>query len=372
MKNMKKQLIFVLALACFTGAAQARRGDLRHEDVVVPKGQTSGDVYTDKSITVDGVLNGDAVSIGGSAVKVNGEVTGDLVSMGGAVEIAGAVKGDVLSLGGPVAVSGRVGGGITSLGGKVDLAGAAQVAGDISALGGTVVKSEKAVHKGELHNFDMRALRGTLPRLLKALRYAGEDGRGPDPWLLGGLVGGLIGAGLVVMFSILVTGIILLLLAPVFFPKNVETALAAINGDIWRAAGIGALTLIGFIPGLLIMTVSVLGIPLIPFALMLYAAAGILGLSAFSVALQQRFFEGIKKPGPAGLAGKVAAGYAVMAGLLFIGKLLPVIGGGLSLIGFMLMACGAMIGLGAAWMTRMGSRAYAPAGLPQALPPAEK
>lgn len=366
MKNIKRQLMFILAMTCLTGAAQARKGDLLHEDVFVAKGQTSGGVYTDKSITVDGIMTGDAVSIGGASVTVKGEVTGDLVSMGGVVDVSGLVKGDVVSMGGPVAVSGRVGGDISNIGGKVELTGSGQVDGDISALGGTVIKSEKAMHKGELHNFDVRALRNTLPRVLRAIRYAeGPDGHGPEPWLLGGLIGGLIGAGLVVLFSMLATGIILLLLAPVFFPKNVETAAAAISGDIWRASGVGALMLIGFLPGLLMMVVSVLGIPLAPFALMLYATAAVLGLSAFSVVLQQRFFEGIKKAGPVSLVGRVAAGYAIMAGLLFFGKLLPFIGGILFLIGFILMAFGTMIGLGAVWLTRMGSRAHTPAPAPQ-------
>ncbi|HNW44698.1 MAG TPA: polymer-forming cytoskeletal protein, partial [Elusimicrobiales bacterium] len=301
----------------------------------------------------------------GASVTVKGEVTGDLVAMGGTVDVSGAVKGDVVSLGGPVDVSGRVNGDITSLGGKVSLSKAGEVDGDISALGGAITKSEKAVHKGEIHNFDMRSLSGTLPRVLKVLRYAGEENEA-GPWVLGGLIGGLVGAGLVVLLSTLVTGVILLLLAPVFFPKNVTAAAAAISGDIWRAAGIGALLLIGFLPGLLMMVVSVLGIPLVPFAFMLYAAAAILGLSAFSVVLQQRFFEGIKKPCPAGLAARVAAGYAIMAGLLFFGKLIPLVGGILSLIGVMLLAFGTMIGLGAVWMTRMGTREYAPAQQPAA------
>ncbi|OGS12779.1 MAG: hypothetical protein A2234_04770 [Elusimicrobia bacterium RIFOXYA2_FULL_58_8] len=366
MKNIKGQLVFILAMACFTGAAQARKGEVLHEDVFVAKGQTSGGVYTDKSITVEGLMTGDAVSIGGASVTVKGEVTGDVVSMGGAVAISGLVKGDVVSLGGPVIVSGRVARDVSSIGGKVELSGSGQVDGDISALGGTVIKSEKALHKGETHNFDVRALRSTLPRVLSLLHYADGAAHDAKPWLLGGL----IGAGLAVLFSILSTGIILLLMAPVFFPKNVEIAAVAIFGDIWRAAGTGILMLIGFIPGLLMMVVSLLGIPLVPFALLLYAAAGVLGLSAFSVVLQQRFFEKIKKQGPAGLVGKVAAGYAIMAGLLFFGQLLPFIGGILFLIGLMLMVSGSIIGLGAGWLTRMGSCVYAPLspGQPQPVP----
>ena len=126
---------------------------------------------------------------------------------------------------------------------------------------------------------------------------------------------------------------------------------------------------VGFFPGLLMMLVSILGIPLLPFALMLYAAAAaVIGLCGFSVVLQARFFEGIKKAGPVSLPAKVATGYALVAGLMFFGKVIPLIGGVLALIGFMLLALGTVLGLGAAWMTRMGNQTYVP--VPPAVPPA--
>jgi len=366
MKRINKYILFAAAMACLVPAAHARRDALRHGAVVIEKGETvRGDIATDGVITVNGVLDGDAVSIGGSSVTVNGEVNGDIVSLGGAVHIPGLARRDVVGIGGPVEISGKVSGDVTSVGGNVSLSGAGEVDGDISAVGGTVVKGEKTVHKGEVRYFDVRAVRSVLPRVLKLSRYAaGENGRSPEPWL----IGGLIGLGLAIFFSILATGIILLLLPAVFFSKQVENTAAAITGDMWRACGIGALMLVAFFPGLIMMLVSVLGIPLAPFALMLYAAACVLGLSAFSVVLQKRFFEGIKKAGPAGLPGKVAVGYAIMAGLLFFGKLIPLVGGVLSLIGFMLMAFGAMLGLGAAWMTRMGNRVWVPPVQPSVLP----
>jgi len=367
MKKIKdKAYLAVAVLVCLGTAAQARQNQLRHEDVVVEKGQAlREDIATDKSITINGLLEGDAVSVGGASVTVNGELLGDLVAMGGTVSVTGAVKGDVASVGGPIEITGKVTGNVASVGGRVTLAGTGQVDGDISSVGGSVVKGEKAVLKGEMRSFDIKAVRTVLPRVMKFARYASsEKGRDMEPWM----IGGLIGLGLAILFSILATGIILLLLPAVFFPKNVENAAAAITGDMWKTCGIGALILMGLFPGLIMMLVSVLGIPLVPFALMLVAAAAILGLSAFSVVLQGRFFEGIKKTGPVGLPGKVAVGYAVMAGLLFFGKLLPLIGGVLSLIGFMLMAFGVMLGLGAAWMTRMGNRAAVPSGQPYVPP----
>ncbi len=388
MKNTKTGILLVIVLACSGPAAHAatpawqdgygykgwrsHRGEVRHENVTVEKGQVlNEDVVTDKAITIDGVLQGDAVAVGGAPVTVKGEVTGNLVSIGGPVNITGRVKRDVTGIGGPVAISGIVGGDVVSLGGRVELTGAAEVEGDISAIGGAVVKGEKTVHRGEVLNLDMRMVRSVLPRILRTARYAAGNERNVDRWLMGGLVG----VGLLVFFSMLATGAVLLLLPAVFLPENVENTANAISGNMWRACGIGALMVVGFFPGLLMMVVSILGIPLVPFALMLYAAAGVLGLSAFSVALQGRFFKGIKKAGPAGLPGKVAAGYAIMAGLMIFGKLIPFIGGVLSLIGCMLLSFGAMLGLGAVWLTRMGSRSYTqpppPAVPPTVTPPVQ-
>lgn len=378
MKNLKRYMMLPAALLCLAASAQARHNDLLHENVVIQKGDTSRqDVATDKSITVNGVLDGDAVSVGGASVTVNNEVTGDLVAIGGAVHVTGLVKGDAVSIGGPVEITGKVAGDVVSLGGSVALSGVGEVDGDIVAMGGTVVKGDKTVHKGQVVNFDLRILRTVLPRVIKLAagsqgrqsgnyNYGGGNSYDQASWWKGGLIGMGLGIGLVIMFSMLFTGIVVLMLPAIFFPKHVENAAAVISGDMWRTCGIGALIVMGFFPGLLIMVVSILGIPLVPFALILFAAAGVLGMSAFSVVLQGRFFEGIKRPGPAGLPGKVAAGFGIMAGLLFFGRMIPFIGGVLSLIGFILMAFGTMIGLGAAWMSRLGNKVHVSPSQPPA------
>ncbi|PJA12420.1 MAG: hypothetical protein COX65_08600 [Elusimicrobia bacterium CG_4_10_14_0_2_um_filter_56_8] len=229
MKNIKRYALVAAALACLGQTAQARRSQIGHEDVLIEKGQTvNGDVATDKSITVNGVLNGDAVAVGGAQVIVNGEITGDLSAIGGPVAIAGRVNGDVSSVGGPVTISGKVYGYVSSVGGNVELVGPGEVDGDISSLGGSVVKGAGTVHKGEVNSFDMRAVRKVLPRVLRLARYSGngdgDHGFGPV------MAGGLAGLGLMFLFSMLATGAVLMILPAVFFPKNVEHTVAVISG----------------------------------------------------------------------------------------------------------------------------------------------
>lgn len=395
-KNMKKlALVYLASLLALGGTAWARQPEVRHDDIFVAKGETlNGDIATDKSLTVEGILQGDAMALGGGSVTVSGEITGDLVSMGGPVSIPGLVRGDVSSIGGPVDVSGRVGGNVSAVGGKVTLSGEGRVDGEISALGGVVEKGPKTVHRGSVNSFSADALKGTLSNALRTARSAARIHPGPgDPrnykierrtWSTSlsnihaddfKTLAWLVLVWFVVLLSVLGGAVLVIALTAVFFPENVQKTQAVINGDIWRACGIGALMLVGLFPGLLMMLVSILGIPLIPFALLLFSAAAVLGLTAFCVTVQARFFEGIKKAGPAGLPGKAAAGAALIAALLFLGKLVPLVGGVLVLVGLMLLAFGIMTGLGAAWLTRMGARPAA-AGAPAApaqpqLPPAQ-
>lgn len=351
MKKIKMIALCTLAAAVLTATAQARPA-VSHQDVVIEEGQTfNGDIVADKSITVKGTVNGNISSIEEAPVTVAGEVNGDVSTIGGPVNVAGKVAGDVSSVGGKVDVTGRVTGDVSSVGGKVTLSGNGEVDGDISSFGGTVITGDKAVCRGKVNDMNLGSLRRNISRAVRASRYA-EDRKEVPNWVLGGLAG----VAMMALFSALVTGVILMLLPPVFFPKNVETAAAALKGDLWRCCGIGAVIMVCIFPALLLMLVSILGIPLIPFALMLLAAAGLLGLAAFSVLLQDRFFLGIKRQGPQGLLGKVATGYGLTAGLFFLGHLVPIVGGILSLIGLMLGCFGAMVGLGAAWTTRMGSR----------------
>jgi hypothetical protein len=286
-----------------------------------------------------------------------------------------------------VEISGGVRGNVSAVGGKVTLSGEGRVDGEISALGGSVEKGPKAVHRGTVNSFSADALKGTLTSALRTARSAARMHPGPgDPrnfrtesrtWSTSlsniraddfKTLAWLVLVWFAVILSVLAGAVLVIALTAVFFPDNVQKAQGAIDGDIWRACGVGALMLVGLFPGLLMLTVSILGIPLVPFALLLFAAAALLGLTAFCVTVQGRFFDGIKKTGPAGLPGKAAAGAALIAALVFLGKLVPLVGGVLVLVGMMLLAFGIMTGLGAAWLTRLGTRPFSPAALPAAAP----
>lgn len=340
---------------------------MRHDDVTVAKGETlKGDLVTSGAIRVEGTVEGNCVSFGGK-VDVPGEVRGDVVSMGGSVDLGGSSKGDLAAIGGSVRVSGKVGGDVAAIGGDVALDKGAAVEGDVSVVGGRLTKEEGVSIKGSVSQVGLGALRGLLPALTRGgLKLALASGEGSKSWSgshwrhdadeeapsAGGRV--LKAAA----FLIFVIGLGLVLgLAALFLPQETQAVAAAVRSDFWRCAGVGTLMVILFLPGLLVLTVSILGIPLVPLAILAWCAAALFGLGAFSLLLAERAAESLHKPLPAAPLA-VVLGWLLLEALPLAGKLIGgFIGGTLSFAGFLLLTCGLVAGLGAVWNTRMGRKA---------------
>jgi cytoskeletal protein CcmA (bactofilin family) len=354
-------LIAAFGVMSLGGAAQAKwwnqkNRNVDHNPVNVGVGQiVHGDVVSDKSITVDGEVDGDCISLGGP-VTVSGRVTGDVVSAGGQVEVSGTVRDDVVSMGGPVEISGNVGGNVSSVGGGVVLKSSATINGDVSALGGKVEKGDAVQLKGDVQDVDLRSI-GRLAGKLAKLRSGSSSSDDNSSNLTQAFqLAGLLGAGMVILFSMFAVGLLLMLLPPIFFPRQVGMAANAMRADMWKSAGIGLLIVMAIFPSTIFLVVSIIGIPLVPLALLLVAAAGILGWSAFSMLLCDRFFEGIKRNSPQSMIGKVCAGYLLVAVVIGFGHAIPFIGGIISLAGYLVFTFGMVAGLGAAWLTRLGTR----------------
>jgi hypothetical protein len=96
-------LIVLLALSLPSFAMERRHGEF----VTVPANET-----------VD-----DSLAVGGNTVRVEGVINGDLVAFGRTVEVAGTVKGDLISFANRTMVSGNVEGRIYTFSGSLDLDG---------------------------------------------------------------------------------------------------------------------------------------------------------------------------------------------------------------------------------------------------------
>lgn len=100
---MKHRLLLpLIAVVLFASAASARADKVQiGKRIVVEEGESGGDlVCVGCSIVVRGTA-GDVVSVGGR-VEISGHTTGDVVVVGGSVNLAStaSVKGDVVTVGG--------------------------------------------------------------------------------------------------------------------------------------------------------------------------------------------------------------------------------------------------------------------------------
>jgi len=375
--RMSWTLLALLAMAGLSQDAWAKKEprihfqaqDVRKGDFVVPKGEVwRKDVVVTGSVLVDGTVEGDCISLGGP-VTVNGTVSNDVAAMGGAVTINGVVKGDVSAIGGAMLIAGSVDGDVSSIGGDMTLEPAAKVSGDVSIMGGKLSKAEGAQVEGDVTQADMGLAKRMWMPLAMRLKYLPDIKEKVSPWRQ---------AFGFVMFLFFCGGIgLMTALIALFFPKNLETAAACLESDFWRAGGAGALVIMLTVPVLVLMAVSILGLPLIPLAILLYCAAVFLALAACSLALGRRFCEVRHMPVPTPLAA-TGMGFALLISFLVLAKLIKVAGvigalfsGLFVVVGLIIFSGALIVGLGAVALTRFGSRAaavrtFAPAAVPPA------
>jgi cytoskeletal protein CcmA (bactofilin family) len=110
-------------------------------------GSTSANVTIPQAQTVE-----DVRACGGN-VTVFGHVDGNIDAYGGRVNVAssGSVDGDVTSYGGHVEVAGLVDGDVTSYGGGVTLDSTTHITGDVLAYGGSITRSPGAAVEGSIN-----------------------------------------------------------------------------------------------------------------------------------------------------------------------------------------------------------------------------
>lgn len=89
------------------------------------------------TVTISGTVNGDVYAAGGT-VDIDGTVNGDVIAAGGNILITGNVKNDVRVAGGNITISGaKIGGNVTLLGGQILITNPTQLSGSIVGAGGS-------------------------------------------------------------------------------------------------------------------------------------------------------------------------------------------------------------------------------------------
>lgn len=313
-------LVLVVAIGLVGLAGPAFAEERRDGSLVV----FGGPVH----VQANEVVEGDAVSLG-DRVTVDGRVTGDAVSIGSVVEVNGEVDGDVVSLGSMVLLgdSARVGGDVTSIGGSVRRSPGAVV-------GGTVTSG------GVPFRFDFRGT--TWPRHWR-------------PW-------NMAGAYLGFMWLVRFLGALVLSLAVVaIWPNHTAAVGAAVETRLGRVTLIGLVAWLLFVPGMILLAVTLIGIPLVPVWVLFYVAGAMFGHAAISVVVGDR-------------VGRLANANMTILVKVLVGALVLAALGLVPGLGVVTAIAVAIIGLGAVLDTRFGTnRPWFPPRKPQqpARPPSQ-
>lgn len=254
--------VVVLALAA-TPVASAQSVESGGSVTVPPDTTREGNLSTmSGTVVVEGTLDGNLEGVTGS-VLITGTVTGDVQTSAGSVTISGTVDGDVEAAAGAVTVGrdGRVGGSLRTGSGSLTIDGA--VDGDVEAGAETFTVGETAAIGGDVRYdaetvsiADGATVAGTVEQVDDIAVDAGLPLVGPVDF-----EGALFPPGLFATFGLLINavlGAVLLLAAPGFARRVTETG----TGDAPKSLGVGLLALVGTPVVLLLLTITVVGIPL--------------------------------------------------------------------------------------------------------------
>jgi cytoskeletal protein CcmA (bactofilin family) len=236
-------------------------------------------------VVVNAPVGGNVRAAGGS-VTINGEVGGDLVLAGGRVIVGPAtrVAGDLLIAGGEVIIDGSIAGDLRAVGGRIafngEVAGTAHFRGsDLSLnghLGGPAEFAGEDVHLGPAARFDADVV---------YWQRAGEIAFGPalapeanavfrDDLRFAAPRYSVREAGRKAMFAWVslsfLSGVLMLLLLVFLAPGFTRLAGSRLAGAFWPKTGIGLLYLLATPPLVLLLMITLIGLPLGLFFAFLY------------------------------------------------------------------------------------------------------
>lgn len=231
----------------------------------------------------------------------------------------------VCVLNGQATISGHVQGNVMAINGSVVLTRKAVVKGNVISVGGVVVTARGATIEGTVTEINSARLSETITNILN------------NEWEGWSWLAALF--SLAVFFLTLLMGIILIVLIPAPIGRISETVIS----HFWKSLFAGILALITIVPLAALLTISVIGIILIPLEIILVSVTALLGLIGVSHLAGDFFYKLCKKTSPKPLGRFVW-------GIVFIWLL-----GWMPLIGWMLKVLFVTIGMGATILSRFGT-----------------
>lgn len=256
-----------------------------------------------------------AASEAKSIIKIGSDVT---------LEADAKVR-NVITLGGQITVKGTVEKSVFACGGSVVLTKTAVVGGNVTAIGGVIVIARDAEVGGSLTELNSSNLYETLATALSS-EWEGWS------WVFA-----------IISLSIFLVLLVLALLIAALLPKPVLTVSESITQNTLKVILWGILGLVTIAPLTLLLTISVVGIALIPLQVILVVCAVLLGFIAVGQRVGHTVLKLLKRPSP----GPVRETLWGLVTLWIIGWI--------PYIGWMVKAIAIVLGLGATLVTRFGT-----------------
>ena len=296
-----------------------------------------GDNYTLES---GEELNGDLVVFGGNVtVEEDANLNGNLVVFGGTISSNGNLNGDVVVFGGQIALDEK-----------------AVVAGDVVTIGGQLTQAEGAKIKGEVVKNvspDIQIPSGRIPPDVTPPSVNFDF----NPfWTVAGI------------FYRAVILAALAMLVVVFLKPQMENVSQAIVSQPVMSGGVGLLTVFGgpisIVVVALVMIITLILIPVAAVVVFLgvlaIALAWLFGMIALGNEVGERFTQSINQS----WAPAFTAGFGTFLLMLVGGAI-----GEIPCVGWLFVALIGFVGIGAAVLTRFGTRPLQPVPVPAATPP---
>lgn len=132
-KRLVSALIFVFALSLVF--VRVTHAQTENPGTILESGRiVQGDYFAaNKSVQILGTVNGDVYAAGGSII-INGVVNGDVLAAGGNVYVGGVVTGNIRVAGGEVTIMGNVAKNATVAGGSITWSPESKIGGSVLAL----------------------------------------------------------------------------------------------------------------------------------------------------------------------------------------------------------------------------------------------
>jgi hypothetical protein len=311
---------------------------------------SSGDVFLlgqNYTLKSGDTLNGSLAVIGGNAmVEEEAILNGDVVLVGGNLSLNGDVDGDVALVGGNLTISGVVDGDIVIVGGQALLTETAVVRGNIATIGGNVEKEPGAEVTGTITNNAPMVDVPDVPNVPNVPNTPNVPGT-PDIrvdvnpfWEIAGIFGRA--------FAVAAIGMLLAL----FLQPQLDRVNAAITRQPLMAGGYGLLAIIIVPTAIVIMTITILLIPIALLAAFVLPLAWLFGMIALGQEVGDRFTKAINQV----WAPVLSTGFGTFTLVLIVGLV-----GLVPCVGWLASFLVTLVALGGVAMTWFGTR-NAPGG----------